>query len=662
MLAMIVIVLTITTVAAQQVATPEQAEEAAPAVAADPVAPIDEEADTPESPDAVSTEPIAPDNGTDYATERPGVFREIHFRDASLRQVFQLLSSEGQKNIVATKEVTGKVTADLYGVTFQEALDAVVKSAGYVYEVDGNFIYVMTVEQQRKANEAKRQLTVGTFRLAYLTAADAKVLIAPALSRDGMVAVTPSSTTGISTSKTDGGGNTYSQDDVLVVRDYNENIIAVESILRELDVKPEQVMIEATILRARLLEGMDLGIDFNVLAGVNVHTMGTKDTWGDFRTNFTSAVPSGGLSVGFFSNNVDMFLRALESITDTTVLANPKLLVVNKQRGEVMVGKRDGYLTTVTTQTATTQSVQFLETGTRLIVRPFIGRDGYVRMEIHPEDSSGSVSLVGTSALPNEQTTEVTSNVLVRDGHTIVIGGLFRESTETGRGQIPLLGDIPFLGAAFRNTKDRSEREEVIILITPRIIRQEVDEATSAQIADDIERMRVGARNGMQWFGRPKLAQTYLRWAKEAIAQGKTDKALCHLDMALNLQPRMIEAIHLKERIKDRAYWARQDRPSTARIVIQQMMMQDLGMPVELIITPCKPRDVAKIDPGIQAEMNLMPREWLAIEEQVRCSVKSCKQIKDEAKNADEETELLESPSDQAVREESEALDLPMED
>ena len=141
-------------------------------------------------------------------------------------------------------------------------------------------------------------------------------------------------------------------------------------------------------------------------------------------TNFTQGV--GGLKVGFVSDNVSVFLSALEQTTDTTIMANPKVLALNRQQGEVFVGNEDGYITTVTTETTTSQSVESLKTGTRLIFRPYIAEDGYVRMEIHPEDSTGGLT---SSNLPFKITTEVTSNVMVRDGHTIVIGGLFRESS-----------------------------------------------------------------------------------------------------------------------------------------------------------------------------------------------------------------------------------------
>src|SRR5206468_2553260 len=99
-----------------------------------------------------------------------------------------------------------------------------------------------------------------------------------------------------------------------------------------------------------------------------------------------------GLQLGVVSHSVGVFLTALEGVTDTTVLANPKILVLNKQKGEVHVGSELGYKTSVTTETLTASDVKFLETGTRLVFRPYVGESGNIRMEVHPEDSSGTVN------------------------------------------------------------------------------------------------------------------------------------------------------------------------------------------------------------------------------------------------------------------------------
>ena len=546
----------------------------------------------------------------------PSTF-QIHVKGADIRDVLRMLSEESRKNIVATKEIAGNVSADLYNVTFAEALDAVLSSAGYAYRQKGNVIFIYTQQQLNEVLQAERKMVTRSFRLAYINANDAEALVKPALSLDGQIAISPSSNVGISTSKTDAGGNAYAADDVIIVTDYEENVAVIEQILEDLDVMPQQVMIEATILRATLTEDNALGIDFNVMTGLDFTDLGgsTNDLtdlifggsdiadlpdrgWRQTSsTDFSRAVPTGGLTLGVMNDDFSFLLRALESITDVNVLANPKLTVINKQRGEVMIGRRDGYVTTTITDSQATETVQFLETGTRLVVRPFIAKDGYIRMEIHPEDSTGGVTVVGSNVLPSEQTTEVTSNILVQDGHTIIIGGLFRERTSAGRGQVPLLGNLPYIGALWRNTIDKTEREEVIILITPHILAQVNAEAVSAQLGDDVERFRMGLRKGLRWWGRNRLSQTHMRWARESFNAGKSGDALWNVDMALSLDPKMIQAIRLKEELTEKAYWADEYRWSAVKYVIPRMMMQELGRPVDMVIPPDRPRSVTAL-PG----------------------------------------------------------------
>ncbi len=565
-----------------------------------------------------STQPAGDESGA--ITMQQDTF-DWHTRDMDLRAALTLLSKQGRKNVIATKEVNGKVSADLYGVTFKEALDAVLRSSGFIYEEKGNFIYVYTAEQYEKMKAADRKMAIQTFRLTYVTANDAKVLVTPALSKDGIVALTSPAAIGIAPSKTDTGGNNLATEDVLVVRDYEENVRKIREIIAEIDIKPEQVLIEATILQASLTEDNALGIDFNVLAGISFGGVGSVSgvpagTTGEnvikgplagsalnqaipfsaTRTDFAANVPTGGLSFGLVTNNIAMFIRALESVTPTTVLANPKLLVVNKQRGEVLVGRHDGYLTTTVTETVATQTVQFLDTGTRLIVRPFIGKNGYVRMEIHPEDSTGTVKLVGTTALPESTTTELTSNVMVRDGRTIVIGGLFREETTAGRSQVPVAGNIPVVGALFRSTNDHTKRDEVIILITPHIIKQGPDEIAGEQAKNDIERHRVGARNGLQWWGRNRLANLYMRAVRHEMSEGEVDKAEWNLALALSLDPQNPEAIQAKERLSGNAYWSDERRVSNVRYTIDQMIMTELGLPWEDVAVPFRPLNANKLD------------------------------------------------------------------
>jgi len=609
-------------------------------------------ADTQPAPMAAPGPAGAPAGGLDnsgVALTRPGTF-EIHVQGADLRGVLQLLSTQGKRNIIATKDIQGSVTADLYGVTFQQALEAVLASTGFDYIEENGFIYVYTREQKAALLKAKIKLVSRVFQLSYISAVDAQALITPALSEAGSIAVSPASEVGITPSKTEAGGNSFPNGDALVVRDTPEALDRVAELLAELDVKPDQVLIETTILSADLREGNKLGVNFNFLGGVDFSDTGS--TWNtsgkptytpgnavdrsgvNFRTDF--APVSGGVTLGIFGNDIAFFISALETVTDVTVIANPKLMVINKQRGEVLVGKRDGYLTTTLTETSATQTVEFLETGTKLVVRPFVARDGYIRMEVHPEDSDGSVE----NQLPSQTTTEVTSNILVKDGHTIVIGGLFRENTSTTKNQIPVLGNIPYLGALFKAHDDSTDRNEVIILITPHIISSEADEAVSRQIRDDAERIRMGQRKGLQWWSSERMAMSYLRAAKKAIRAGDREQALWDLDMALSIRPRLFEAIRIKEQLTQKAYWSSEVQHAASKYVVERMIMQELGKPYDTVIPPNRPLDAGRIPEDIRKALGIQPELPLSwprsmTGQTVRPSVKVEIQVPANAKPAD---------------------------
>jgi type II secretory pathway component GspD/PulD (secretin) len=343
--------------------------------------------------------------------------------------------------------------------------------------------------------------------------------------------------------------------DTIVVLDYPENIAKVENLIKELDVRPKQVLIEATILSATLSEQTAFGIDWSTLNGVTIDTIlnvgkGASDGISAYGFASKAVTDKGtigdGLNIGVTSDHVAALIRALETVTDLTVLANPKILAINKQLGQVYIGKKYGYLsqTTVSEGGASTSQVSFLETGTKLSFRPYIGNDGYIRMDIHPKDSDGSVS----GGLPSETSTEVATNIMVKEGQTIVIGGLFRDTVDTSRNQVPLLGDLPFIGTAFRSTVDKSKREEVIVMLTPHIV-EESEHTEGQERATDIGRKRSAAKDELQWIDRARLAEDAYAQAVKFYLDGNNESAIKQLTIALNLRPTYLEALRLKEKI-----------------------------------------------------------------------------------------------------------------
>jgi type II secretory pathway component GspD/PulD (secretin) len=442
--------------------------------------------------------------------------------------------------------------------------------------------------------EDKDRMVYKVFTLYYISAAEAQKLITPVLSGAGSIqGSTPAETvvpTGESISVGSGGGDKMALNDTIIILDYPENIDEAEKLLQELDVRPRQVLVEATILSATLNEGMEFGIDLNFMAGTHLIGTSTIDEVGttaaELVTTTTSPIQQiaagpipgmmaetagfarvggDGLRVGVSSGDVAAFITALESVTDTTILANPKILAVNKQLGQVYIGTKIGYIDQTTqTQTSTTQSVKFLDTGTKLSFRPYIGNDGYIRMDIHPKDSSGTLK---ANDIPDEFSAELATNVMVKDGQTIVIGGLFRDVVVTSRSQIPLLGDLPLIGGLFRGTNDQTQRQEVIVLLTPHIV-DEPEETNSDARADDVRRKRFGARDELQWIGRARLAEDRYAMAARYYIENDNESAMRELDIALELRPTYLEAIRLKEKIVH-------ETDPTADLNIDRIMLED---------------------------------------------------------------------------------------
>lgn len=499
-----------------------------------------------------------------------GLF-DVRARGADLRAVLEMLSVRDKRNIVAGPDVKGTVTLNLYNVTFEEALAAVLHSSGLAYTIEDKFVYVDTPEQLSGVGNSEPELATRVVMLKYLPAEEAAKLIQPILTQRGTLTVSSPPQTGMSSDNTDAGGNSGTMRDCLLIRDEPARIAEIEQALAKLDIAPQQVLVEATILRATLSENNELGIDFTTLAGVDFEQLNSSsnavrdlnvgtldgpqlnDKNITFSTDFTNNVTNGGISFGWVHDQRALFLRALEQITDVTVVANPKVLALNKQLGQIIIGRRDGYLTTTVTETAAVQTVDFLETGTRLLFRPFVSGDGYIRMEIHPADSNGGLT---ESNLPFEETTEATSNILIQDGKTIVIGGLFRERALASRSQVPLVGNLPLVGALFKSSSDETFREEVIILLTVHVVKNTPEENELAEsIRTDIEQIRLGTHRAMMFTGRHRLAQHYYHSALRAAGQKKMGTALFLTRSCLDLDPRMSQAIWLEQELTGQRRW-----------------------------------------------------------------------------------------------------------
>ena len=451
-------------------------------------------------------------------------------KDMPIKDALRMLAQMYQKNIVPSAAVDGIVTVtNLYDVTFEEAMQAILGT--HKYEVKGNFIKVYTNEEfmQDKSRFEHAMIT-----LYYINSDEALKLATPLLSEFGKIGSTTAAPAEMEAGKS---GDTLAVHDRLVVSDYPENIERIREVLSEVDTEPMQVLLEVTIMTATLSETTDFGIDWSNVPGVSL-------------TNDGVDLQDGELNIGVSIDDITGLITALETVSDITVMANPKILALNKQAGKLTIGREEGYLDTTTQNQSgsTTQSVAFLETGTILHFRPFIGRDGMIRMELQPEQSDGDVVPNGDAVLPFKNQTKVLTNILVKDGQTIVLGGLFKEETNLSRGQTPILGDIPVVGEVFKDYTDTSTRTELIVLMTPHIIKNP-DQVDGASRMEDVLRLNQEIRDNLIWMSRAKLDEDRYAKAVKLYTEGQPEVALALLNSRLNIPRSYLEEIRLKERI-----------------------------------------------------------------------------------------------------------------
>jgi type IV pilus assembly protein PilQ len=450
-------------------------------------------------------------------------------KDMPITDALRMLAQMYEKNIVPSASVDGIVTVtNLYDVTFDEALQAILGT--HKYESKGNFIKVYTNEEYMADDDRFENYM---FTLYYINAEEAEKLATALLSEFGTIAATTSPPDEMEAGTS---GDTLAVHDRLVVKDYPDVIESIREMLSEVDVEPMQVLLEVTIMKAQLTETAEFGIDWSNIPGVELSNRGV-----DFQ--------GGVLEIGVTIDNITGLITASEQVDDLALLANPKILALNKQAGKLIIGDEEGYQDTTTQNQSgsTTQSIAFLESGTILEFRPFIGKDGLIRMELSPEQSS-SFFTGPLQNIPNKTTTNIVTNVLVKDGQTIVLGGLFQEETTLGFSQVPVLGDIPLVGELFKGETDTSQRTELIVLITPHII-VSPDQVDGDDRMEDVLRMNQEMRQNLIWLSRARLDECRYADAVRLYTNGEPEKALAKLNSPFNIKRNYLEEIRLKERI-----------------------------------------------------------------------------------------------------------------
>ena len=375
----------------------------------------------------------------------------LNFINVEIREALSALAMEREINIAAAQEVTGNISVHLYRVSMSKALDAITLAGGLTYHKMGDLYYVYRPKQARDPHAD--DLVMRIIKLKYAEVAKVKEVL------DGILDIRET--------------KIHEPTMTLVVEDTPENIEKIESIVSSLDLLPKQVMIEVKILEVVLTDDMVFGVNWADILGDATIATGGFSTAVMPTTEPISPVASTG--AGVFGNFIaaagtaQQFTAALDALqikTKINTLSTPKILAIHGKPARVQVGGQQGYRVTTTNVGVATESIEFIDTGTILEITPYIDDDGNILLNVKPSIASAEIK----AGIPVTKTTTVTTWLMAKNGETVFIGGLIRDTKTKKREMIPCLGGIPGLGALFGRTTHNLDKSELIVLITPTIL------------------------------------------------------------------------------------------------------------------------------------------------------------------------------------------------
>ncbi|MCR4412665.1 MAG: hypothetical protein NUV77_09600 [Thermoguttaceae bacterium] len=400
-----------------------------------------------------------PSRGVGSVTRTPV---SLHLDDVEVRKALEMLSREGSENLLVSPGVRGRITADLRGMSPEEAFQSILKLGNLVAYRERGILFVCTPEEHAQASR-----TLRVFPLDHVAASDVEPAVRGLLSPAGKCYITQS----------DPEDNRRTRD-VLVVDDGPDHLRRVEQYLRQIDQPPLQVLIEAHILQVDLKDETRSGVNWDHIFRV-VNNDVTLKVQG-----FANPAAPQAFFVNINGSNFHALIECLQTTTDAKTLASPKVLVLNGQKAQIQIGERLGYRVVTTTETSSMEDVKFLEVGVVLEVTPRISRDGHVTLRVKPKVSSGKINT--ETALPEEKTTQAETDVMMNDCQGMLIGGLIQEKDDAQQSKIPFLGDLWLVGRLFQKQAVTKSRAEIIITLLPRVMPYAPDYA--AQERCEVER------------------------------------------------------------------------------------------------------------------------------------------------------------------------------
>ena len=423
----------------------------------------------------------------------------LKVRDVDIRDVLTIIAEEYGLNLILSPAVSGRITYDIENTSLRDGFNAMLRSSGLTYVIEGNIIRVDEQAELRK--KLRNELDIYKARQELREARKLEEPLETTYVNLNYIGTTLSKEKGRETTDlqeamekllshnkekgVDRGANVsiIKKTNTLVITDVEENVREIAEMVKKLDLPTRQVKIDARIVETNRDFSQELGIKWGATAKFRVGS--TSDRKGDLTlgaaggdiVNLPVVNPAGFFSLGWLSSTaalrqLDIELSALEETGDVKIVSKPSVLVVQNQEAEIFVGEKVPVAEGYDAETAQV-SIRLEDVGTKLKITPQITRDGLIFMLVDVETSeiSGTTTIQG-QPFDTLGTKRANTQVLVKNGETVVIGGLLATRKEENRDRVPFLSRIPIVGLLFKSKEDISEYRELMIFITPQIATQ----------------------------------------------------------------------------------------------------------------------------------------------------------------------------------------------
>ncbi|MBI5026583.1 MAG: type IV pilus secretin PilQ [Nitrospirae bacterium] len=385
----------------------------------------------------------------------------MELRDVEIRDVMRALGQEHNLNIIVDDKVTGKVTVSLQKVPLWDAIDSILRSKGLTYIKEDNIIRVVTFTEVGREEEG---LITRTFVVSFANPKELEGVIKKVLSKKGDLISDPRTNT-------------------LVVKDIPANMPRVEALIKTLDTQPPQVMIDAKIVEANKDFGQSLGIQWGGSYSKSGVTIKGDTGTDSFAINLPAALPEvtaspfGAIRFGNVASSLTLALKisAIEQSGEGKILSNPRILTANNKKATISTGTKIRIVTAaadtiIVTGGTTTTTTEEIEATLKLEVTPQITQDGYIMLNIVTKKDEFDFTRT-IQGFPAIITREAKTDLMIKDGETIVIGGIFTKSDVSTERAIPWISKIPILGWLFKSKTETEAVRELLIFVTPKIKR-----------------------------------------------------------------------------------------------------------------------------------------------------------------------------------------------